>query len=505
MRLFCALLIVLPFPSLGQFSDSIHYKLESQIAFSNQDFLSQWAVANRFAKVSDQQFGAYVLGGLHLPYRNDSTNLKFAIGLDYLLQPNFKESRIHQLYGKASFKQLEISIGKYERTLGTHEETLSTGSLALSSNAQPMPVITLGLNNYMNVPFTKGILQFKGHILHGWFEKNRKVESPYLHEKSFYLKINFPTWPIKINGGLVHFAQWGGTLPNGRQLNDKPSDFIRVALGSSAAESSDGGEYINALGNHLGILDLSAELDLKKYKIKIYQQDPFEDKLSLTRYFVVFDQLSGLNVEFKSSKYIYSILYEYMYTIHQGGPGIPDPIIGNDPNDLDLNYGYTYGGRDDYYNNYLYSDGWSYHNRILGNSLFILKDRANKFLKNIPDLPSPEKVINNRVTAHHLGISGQLAPIIKYTLKATYTRNFGTYAGMNNGRFNWASREPGYELYEYAFKAPRYQCYSFLENEIHLPPSRLILLTSIGYDFGNLYHNFSVMLGFKWTGQTVIK
>lgn len=472
------------------------------MAISNQPYLSQWVIANRYGKLSNNQADGYLQAGFYAPYTDDTTSFKISFGFDYLLKPEFKKSRIQQAFVKAKFHALELSVGQYERTVGVHNAELSTGSLALSRNARPMPVVAIAFPEYTAVPFTKGYVKFKGHLLHGWFEEGRYVDSPYLHEKSFYLQVGATPWPVKVSAGLVHFAQWSGTAPNGRKLADGFDDFVRIFLGQSAATASGGGEFVNALGNHLGIIDLGINLTIKDYQIHIYQQDPFEDKLGLTRAHIIYDQLLGINVKNEKFAYVNEFLYEYINTKHQGGPGIPDPRPGNDPNDLSLNYGYRYGGRDDYYNNYLYQSGWTYHQRILGNSLLLSRERALRFMENIPDFEYSEASVNNRIIAHHIGFKGEISQRIKYKLLSSYTHNFGTYAGLNNGRFNWASREPGYENYIYAFKSSRYQCYTLLEGEFILNTDvPLSALTSFGYDFGDLYHNFSVMLGIRFTGS----
>lgn len=488
--------------AFGQLPDSLAYEAEMQIAVSNRDFLSQWIIANRFGKLNDQQTDGYLLAGFHAPYTNDTTAFKFSFGLDYLVKPELEESRIQQAFIKTKFRALELAIGRYERTVGVHQPNLSTGSLALSRNARPMPVVTIGIPQYINVPFTHGVLKFKGHLLHGWFEKERYIRSPYLHEKSFYLQVGKSSWPIQISGGLVHFAQWGGTAPNGRELPHGFDDYMRIFLGQSSSDNAFGGEFVNALGNHLGIIDLGININLKDYQIQIYQQDPFEDKLGLTREHIIYDQLLGINVSNGKYTYINHFVYEFINTKSQGGPGIPDPLPGNDPDDLAPNYGYEYGGRDDYYNNYLYQSGWTYQGHILGNSLLLSRLRAIQFLSDIPEFQFNEASVNNRIITHHIGLSGKLSKYVKYRLLTTYTNNFGTYAGLNDGRFNWASQEPGYEDYAYAFKSSRYQCYTLLENEFSLNlSSPLSAITSLGYDFGDLYHNFSIMIGIRFTGS----
>jgi hypothetical protein len=505
-KILLPLLLLFSLTLRAQLPDSVAYDAELRFAFSGQDYLSQWIVSNRYGVLDDQSVDAYFLGGIHAPYSSDSTNFKVAFGFDYLLKPDLGSSRIQQAYAKAKFHFIELTAGRIARTVGNHNPELSTGSLALSQNARPMPVISIGVPEYTAVPFTKEIISFKGQLLHGWFEEGRYIDRPLLHEKFFYLKIGAPAWPVSVYGGLVHFAQWGGTQPSGAEIGSGLGDFWRVFTGRQAANSAGGGEFVNALGNHLGILDLGIHLSLQNVDIRIYQQDPFEDNLSLTTDFVLHDQLLGINIAPKQHKFIEEILYEYLNTTQQGGPGLPDPLPGNDAADLSLNYGYEYGGRDDYYNNYLYRSGWTYQNRMLGNPLLLLRNRAVRFLDDVPDFTFSEATANNRLRGHHLGIKGRLNSKLALRLLATYTRNFGTYAGLNDGRFSWASREPGYEDYRYAFKQPLDQAYTLLESTYAFNTSfPLHFVGSVAYDFGEMYQNFSVMLGFRSNGSLFIK
>jgi hypothetical protein len=500
------LLLILLFYGLdlkAQLPDSVIYDAELQFAFSSQDYLSQWILSNRYGVLDDQSPEAYFLGGIHAPYSTDSTNFKLAFGFDYLLKPDLVSSRIQQAYAKAKFHFIELAAGRVARTVGTHNPELSTGSLALSRNARPMPIIRLGIPEYTPVPFTKEIVSFKGHVLHGWFEEGRYIDCPLLHEKSFYLKIGAPTWLVSVYGGLIHFAQWGGSRPNGTEIGSGLSNFWRVFTGRQAANSTGGGEFVNALGNHLGILDLGINLSLEGVDIQIYQQDPFEDELSLTKDLVLYDQLLGINVKSKQHRFIQEVVYEYLNTTLQGGSGLPDPLPGNDKNDLSLNYGFKYGGRDDYYNNYLYRNGWTYQGRMLGNPLLLSRERLVRFLNDIPDFTFSEATANNRVRGHHLGVKGKLNEKFVFRLLATYTRNYGTYAGLNDGRFSWASREPGYEDYQYAFKKALNQGYTLLEGSYHLKnttPLEVQFFGSTAYDFGDIYQNFTVMAGVKCNG-----
>jgi hypothetical protein len=474
--------------------DSIRYRIETQAAFSTKGYLPLWVVSNRFGVLEDGT-DALVRAGFEAPYTKGK---KFVVsyGLDLVGKKNLGNSRIQQGFLKVKYGIFEVRGGRIEKTTGLQYDELSSGSLAQSRNAMPIPKVAITVPEYAHVPFTNGYLAFKGYLGHGWFGKDRFVENSYLHEKNLYIKVGGDL-PVNIFGGFVHYAEWGGNHPFAGELPSGVRDFLLVATGSSANEESEnvGGEVINALGNHLGIYDFGIEAKLNEYKVSLYHQTPWEDLTSL-KLFKSKDRLLGINLQsFNKKKFVSGILYEYMYTKFQSGPGTPDPVSGQS------NYGYSYGGRDDYYNNYFYTSGWTYRNTIIGTPLFITKTRAENYFGEFREYDNiPYYIVNNRIIAHHIGIGGSISNSSSYRIKATYTRNYGTYGGLNNGRYSWASMDPDI-VKDYEFAPPLDQLYMLLEFKTILPFNKnLTLQTALGYDVGEMSRNFGVLIGLQWNG-----
>ncbi|MEM9674522.1 MAG: capsule assembly Wzi family protein [Bacteroidota bacterium] len=481
-------------PIFAQRLDSLRINLETAVAFSNRDYLPLWIVSNRFGKLEDQSPNGYFLAGMHSPYAGNK-DWDFAWGADYLVNTEFSESRIHQGYAKVKYKIVELSAGWMERTVGVHRPELSTGSFSISRNARPLPSVILSIPEYTPVPFTKGYLEFRGHWGHGWFEEDRHISDAWLHEKSFYLQGKGKSFPMKAYIGLVHFAQWAGTRPNGRELDDSLADYWRVITGQSGRNPNVGVDFVNALGNHLGTIDFGFEFPLSNTTLAFYHQEPFEDKLGITRHHF-YDQLSGLSWQREKSKFIQEVLYEFVYTKHQGGPGIPDPPPGTDWSDRAPNYGYRYGGRDDYYNNFLYQSGWNFYNRSIGTPLFINSQRAEKMGLDVPNYG--EGFISNRISTHHLAVLGNYKKT-EFKIFATYSRHFGTYAGLNGGRFEWGSMESDFNQKEYFFYQPKSQSSLLLETTRPFLPNRQLQTSlSLAFDFGNLYSSFGMLFKIRW-------
>src|SRR5690606_20161273 len=77
----------------------------------------------------------------------------------------------------------------------------------------------------------------------------------------------------------------------------------------------------------------------------------------------------------------------------------------------------SFFGPDNYFNHFTYSTGWAYQDKVMG-APFFTYDRENNV------------VVNNKFTAHHVGIGGQYTtPFTSYPyrLLLTYSRNDGVY------------------------------------------------------------------------------
>ncbi len=166
-----------------------------------------------------------------------------------------------------------------------------------------------------------------------------------------------------------------------------------------------------------------------------------------------------------------------------------------------LNYGNKYTGRDDHYNNYLYTGGLAYNGRAIGNSLFTTKNRLVAMEVDF-DGTNDRIFVNNRIVAHHIAFEGYFNNNISYRTKLTYTENYGSYAGANKGRYNWASKEDPEYYDAYYFKDGLKQAYTFLElNYTPFKNKGARFTSSIAYDFGEMYQNLGVLFGFHFKGN----
>ena len=327
---------------------------------------------------------------------------------------------------KGRLGAFELYVGRRREIIGLVDTLLTTGAYAWSGNALPIPKIQLGIPVFTAVPLTKGILSVMGAYNHGWFENNgRIVTGSYLHQKYVYARLGKPTWRFRLYGGFNHQVVWAGQAPPG-VLNPNlavnghlPSGlqyYRAVVLGSRGqGDRSDPNVTSfedNRIGNHLGSLDVAADIDLTNWNLFAYRQFVYDDG-SLFYGTNLADGLNGLRLKNRRQPageafFLRQITAEFLYTESQGGSNF-DVI---DPEQR---------GRDNYFNHGQFIDGWQYYKRTIGTPFLTPQGEAR------PSLPNPIGIVNNRVSVVHVGLSGLINSRIEMTSRLSFSRNLGTY------------------------------------------------------------------------------
>lgn len=324
-----------------------------------------------------------------------------------------------EAYLKARLGAVELKGGRFREQIGLVDSTLSSGAFSLSGNALGVPKIELGMNEYWNVPFTNSVLAVKWTVAHGWMGKVRlnkdddnivqvdEVNS-YWHQKSFYARLGKPNWKVKLYGGFNHQVIWGNENQIYADWNlTKLKTFEYVFIGKPNGTSTIAGSKV---GNHIGSIDQAMELNLKTATITGYHQF-FYDVGALSKLANVKDGLWGISVknhQRTDSRFAWTkFLVEFMYSRSQGGELDSKPRPS---------------GAEDYYNNYLYYDGWSYNGLGLGNPFITPKIYTRSGLPT----KSGQYFSNNRVLAFHTGADFSINSI-QCVVFLSYSSNQGSY------------------------------------------------------------------------------
>lgn len=483
----------LPMPSaVAQVADSVRFSVTTLGAAASETYMPLWMISNRFDIVDDEQADGLLKAGAFVPWQKKGP-FSYSAGLEVLAKARMSTSRVQQGFVKLRYGPLEIKGGLEETTIEHTSNSLGTGGLLTSGNARPLPRITGSFPEFVSVPYTHGYFEIKGHVAHGWFGQQQSVKGALLHEKSIYARAGGKL-PVNLYWGITDVAQWGGVHRTEGQLPSSLRDFIRVVRAKSSADTSLLGESVNKLGNHIGLLDMGSEIALKNIDIRVYTQVLFEDAGGFSHFNR--DRLAGVLFLSKKKSLISGFTYEFVGTKYQGGPGLSDPQPWDNGN-----YGYPYGGRDNYYNNYLYESGWSYRGAIIGTPLFTTDARADKYFGGYQEnerFGVDFYIINNRIIGHHIGIEGYFGDRWKYRSLLTYTKNWGTYGGLNGGLYLWGSMDPAYTE-EYLFEPALNQVYLMAEVQ-HFFSDALTFSGRLGLDAGDMSNTVAASLGAKWSG-----
>jgi hypothetical protein len=394
----------------------LQYDLKSTFVLGTGNSTAFWGVSNQYGTVSTRPYSGSLQTKLFSEF--DSTRTKkidYAFGIDLLNRvDNSYKLFFHQYYLKIKYKSVTLQAGRMEEYIGNQDSILSSGGLLWSNNAPPMPKVTIGILRYTAIPYTKGFLEIKGAISHGWFNNDAYVKHVWLHHKYIYIRAG-GNLPVKAHFGFQHFAQWGGVLPDGYKLPSSLHDFKTIFFVNQydSAQIPAGtpipGEYSNRIGNHLGSRNIGLDIDLRPVSMNFYYQSIFEDASGL-KWLNKRDGLWGVSLTFKKINWLSGLVYEFVNTTDQS------MTFGEDKN---------HNEPDNYFNHGIYLNGWTYNNFTIGTPL-ITSPVLQPSLGLPNDITQIDYLRNNKVIAHHLGLRGSLYQT-NYRLFVTYTQNKGTF------------------------------------------------------------------------------
>lgn len=437
----------------------LQYKLETFASLSHDSITPFWITNNSYGVIPLESNNVYLRGStLWKHYFNDSWRLEAEA--DLVLETNREPSFfVQQLYVSLMWKFLNLRIGSKENYHSMLNRELSSGDFCFSPNSRPIPEINLSVPEFISIPYMKNILYFRGDFAVGKFRDNNYIldfkndKAGYsldalLHHKSAFFLFKDPDkkFPLYLMLGIEHSVQWGGWTTH-KNVGDLPNsfrDFVRVVLGKSGGEEAPDSEQINTLGNHLGTYNLKLGYLNPDLEIAAYKQHYFEDKsgMELANWR---DGIWGMEATFLTVAWINKIVFEYIQTTNQSGSFLfPSEIPISGMNG-------RIGGNDNYYNNSVYSTGWSYFGRGIGNPLLTSPGYNSDGSLNFK---------NTRIKAWHIGLAGNFHPNLSYRILGTSIYSYGTmstpflsrnhaYAGLvecNYIRSDWKGWQIGVQI-----------------------------------------------------------
>ena len=411
---------------------------EASATTSTGHFAPLWLTSNHYGLGSVRPHSAYLRARLERDIINDSARTwRIGYGLDLAVAAGHERTGIiQQAYVEGAWKKLKLTIGAKQQPMETQNAELASGELTLGINARPIPQARIDID-WFNIPWTRGWWQWRIFGAFGWTTDGRWQEqwvTPDLryarhtlyHDKALYWQFGRKDiFPMTYEIGIRMATQFGGvcyniqsTRINDGAKNSEPYHYDRSlkaywqALTQQGSDNTDGTNP-NVAGNTLGSYIMQLCYHGHRWQARAYWERFFEDHSMLTVQYGIRDMLIGAEATLPQNPWLTTAVFEFMSSTNQSGavyhdetPNLPDKMAG----------------RDNYYNHHLYA-GWQHFGLAIGNPL-ITSPLYNDAFGQANTL----YFYNNRIKAWHVGLSGDPTSEWHWRAKASFTRNWGTYA-----------------------------------------------------------------------------
>lgn len=401
-------------------TDSVKYTINTRFNGGAGTYSPFLSTANQYDRFDISANSLALWGTLHKEVKKLKTfDYGFGIELDGNLSSTRNRFFPGELYAEGKMYFLNVYAGSKRQVFGNQDEELSSGGMLWSQNSRPMPKIAIESNGYVAVPYSKGYMEVKGGLSHGWYDSQKDLKNLLLHHKYIYIRLGGQL-PIKMSYGIQHVVQWGGLSSVYVTMPTTLDNYFRIFIGKSGSSTANWFDRENALGNHIISQNLGLDLKLESAHISFYWQSISEDppvKKFITNTPNIEDGLWGISVTLPSIQQLNHVVFEYLSTTDQNGPW----------HDLD---GVIYGGLDNYYRNSLIPNGWSYKGMTIGNP-WLTSPKYNK--------DGSTSVINNTVRLYYFSGIGTVKSL-NYRLTLAYSKNFGLTAPIypeSKNQFSW--------------------------------------------------------------------
>ena len=393
---------------------------------------------------------------------------------------------LQQLYGQIKYRSLYLMAGMKEHDRTFVGNPLSSGDMTLSNNARPIPQVSIGFYDFVDIPLTKGWVQIIGEIAYGKFTDAKWTEDHFnyynsfittgvwYHYKRLYLRSK-PEMPFSVTVGMQHAAQFGGEYTRYKdgkvekhyQNKIDFKDFLGVFVQAQFNDSEIAGDRYNFKGNHLGSWDVKFRYRLRNNdEISFYVQKPWEDGTGIG-WQNGFDGVWGLAYKSSGQTWVKGAVIEYLDFTNQAGPFLHEPVPELPDNPT---------GADNYYNNFMYNS-WVNYGMAIGNPA--LKST-------IYNTDGYLRFTDNALWGFHLGADGSVGNV-DWKLLLSWKKSKGAF---------------GYP------RVKKVQSTSMALGAVYNIPKvkGLKLDAQAGFDAGDLYpSNFGVLVSLSYEGLIKFK
>lgn len=388
------LLLIFFYTSATRSQTDYSAEVELMAQGSTQEKVPFWMYSNKRGRISPET-NAVGLVAARIQHQLGSEAI-LEIGGGGVVHNGFqKKLALDEVYLQFRNRYFYITGGVKQKKKLYNGLSATNENILWSLNARPLPGIEIGTQKPV---FIFPGIGFEGRWGEYILEEDRHVPWARVHHKKFNVVIQ-PAENWQIKAGIQHFSQWGGVSPEWGTQPEGFIDYLRILSGSAGGKNAEVYDQANLLGNHLGSWIFETYGELGQSTLGFIFNSLFEDGTG-SRFANFPDGEYGLLWKNRRKFVrINFIVYNFFYSKNQS----------NNANSF---------GPDDYFNHGTYRSGWSYFGKVIG-APFFLYDKGQ------------DRIINNKFTAHHLGISGNLGTFYDpypYKLLMSYRINEGTYA-----------------------------------------------------------------------------
>ena len=427
MSLLCCTMLSAQLSRLGK---DIEYEATLNGQFGDGEHAPFWQTANRFGLASTKNNSGYLRAAIRRDSEADSLR-KWRIGYGADMAVPFgwdSKFVLQQLYAEFAYLKVRLSIGQKERHSELKNDALTSGSMVLGTNARPLPQVRLETSDFFAIPGTRHWVSLKGHAAYGWYTDNRwqrdfnhgvkgaifTANSLY-HSKAGYMRVGNPDkFPLVFTGGAEMVCQFGGTVWN-RGITNRPDGGYDMPAGlkeycqafiPTGSDVTDG-DNPNVMGNQVGSYQVRLDYHGHGWIASLYGEHFFEDHSMMGWDFDWKDFLWGAEVKLPKNPFLSTIVLEHQRTTDQSGAVFVNTSQHIRP----------IGGVDNYYHHGLYGS-YQHAGFMMGTPLI---------LSPIYRTDGHLEPTDSRLTAHHIGLSGNPHPDVSYRILYTYEKSLGTY------------------------------------------------------------------------------
>ncbi|PIE85849.1 MAG: hypothetical protein CSA05_03575 [Bacteroidia bacterium] len=249
-----------------------HYKTSLSFGVATGEELPFWMQANQYGLIPEKNYGLWGWG-LKKEF-TPSRKMDWAFGIDGVASVSKSDGvavRLKDYYVGARYGKIRLYVGAKSAPIIYDGLSSTNGNFIWSTNARSYPKILLKIP-YTDIPFTKGILQFKGVFSEGIMYDDRYVDKPHVHHKNLYLKAEKGRFAVEF--GLNHYVQWGGKSPKYGQLPNSLGAYKDMFFATEQSKYDQLGWDFdhNRVGNHLGMLDGRFHYKANTFSLDLYRQ-----------------------------------------------------------------------------------------------------------------------------------------------------------------------------------------------------------------------------------------